>query len=290
MGKMHKRKYPNVQGDLKLTVEKVIEPSLNVESRKTWEETWGRAKESRQRVWGPHLHLIERLSKPKKGQILLEPGSGTGLTSLFLAKKHSMKAILLDYSKNVLLIARKNARDLKVGVNLILGDLKNIPLKDEVCDLVWNDGVNEHFEGPERQTVFNEMARLAKDGGKVIVLVPNQSNILYYVNRKILEATGRWDVGYERAFTPSELCVRMKRSGLRIVATAGDNPLFSLIQILNSIRGRTMSPAKGEGGTNLVSFIEKVEMVVTSKNLLNFYVGGRIAICGSTYPKRDNKA
>lgn len=271
-------------------MQKIDESSVNVESREIWEETWEGEKSTTQRVWNPHLHMLERLTNPKKGQTVLEPGSGTGLTSLMLGKKHSMRVVLLDYSRNALKIARRNARSLGVDADLILGDLRNMPLRNGIADIVWNDGVNEHFEGDERQLVFNEMGRLIKEGGKVVVLVPNGANILYTVNREVLEATGRWNVGFERAFTPLELYMRMRKSGLRIIAKAGDNPIFSLFQVINGLRGKTLGSKEDGGGASLVSFVEKVEMALCIDNpiisKLFFYVGGRIAICGSTFPRK----
>ncbi len=61
------------------------------------------------------------------------------------------------------------------NVRLVMGDGQNLPFENEVFDIVVCSEVLEHFERPERG--INEMARVIKPGGTVIITVPNALKI-----------------------------------------------------------------------------------------------------------------
>lgn len=144
-----------------------------------------------------------------EGGIILEPGAGSGRITLYLARKFSLMPILLDYSKESISLEQAFAAKLDVDAESVRGDVRRLPFRDDVFDIVWNEGVNEHFKGNERQRTFDEMTRVVKYDGVVTVFVPNAYSILYKVAQKVRELRGVWTV-FERPFSPPELVYRMQ--------------------------------------------------------------------------------
>lgn len=127
------------------------------------------------------VNLIEKINKlyftkifekglcPSDSSLILEPGCGSGLTSARLAKK-GHKVVVLDISENALKTARQNFVNLKLPFLGVKADICHMPFKNNIFDMVWNQGVIEHFNNPE--VVVREMFRLIKQDGKLILYVP----------------------------------------------------------------------------------------------------------------------
>ena len=85
-----------------------------------------------------------KIIKRKKDLNILELGCGSGLMSAYLAEKN--KITLLDLSENSLKIAKCNFNKKNVKGEFIRGDLLKMPFKNNTFDVVWNQGVLEHFK------------------------------------------------------------------------------------------------------------------------------------------------
>lgn len=164
--------------------------------RETWDDLWDKREVSDVKKlirYDACYHLLRRLVKLSQGKNsnILEIGCGSGIYTLALLKESQnysgYNATLVDFSPTALSLARKNAAKNGVDVNFVLADAFNLPFPDETFDIVWNGGVNEHFENQKRQSIFNEMARVCKLGRQVVVIVPNSLNIAYRLRKKVLE-------------------------------------------------------------------------------------------------------
>ncbi len=109
---------------------------------------------------------------PFKGSIM-EAGCGEGMISARLAKER-YTITLLDISEQALEAAKTNVdlvtQNKKVKVKYIQGDIFKLPFKDNTFDVVWNQGVLEHFSNPE--SAISQMYRVTKKSGHVAILVP----------------------------------------------------------------------------------------------------------------------
>jgi SAM-dependent methyltransferase len=180
-------------------------------------------------------HLLKQLigPMPTNGLNILEVGCGSGVNTLALLRKPQgdlpSLASLVDFSSTALTFARRNAERNGMHANYVLADAFKLPFPDGTFDIVHNAGVNEHFRGEMRQLIFNEMARVCKPGGQVIVIVPNAFNLSYRLWKKILEVQGRWDYGMEMPFSSFELRSKLKNAGLVPVKVSGEGTLASLL-------------------------------------------------------------
>lgn len=117
-----------------------------------------------------------------RGKTALEAGCGSGKFSLCLAS-YGYSVTSMDFVFPPL----KNIRSLSVKLKIsqekmktVRGDIERMPFKDGAYDLVFNEGVVEHWlDDKERVEVIREMARVAREGGYVVIYVPNGRHPFY---------------------------------------------------------------------------------------------------------------
>jgi len=136
----------------------------------------------------------------------LEVGAATARDSASLAKNGAV-AVALDYSHKAL----ARASEAGGGVMLVCGDAEALPFRDGVFDLVFHQGVMEHFRDPEPMT--RECTRVTAPGGVLLVDVP-QTLHPYTILKKALMALGIWFAGWETQYTVRRLRRFLERHGL----------------------------------------------------------------------------
>ena len=110
----------------------------------------------------PFYRLLKKMMPLDSRETLnvLEIGCGSGARTLALVKDFKsllINAVLIDSSLEAIAFAKKNAKRNKIKANFILADAFNLPLTSNF-DIVWNEGVNEHFWNENRQLIFQKMA------------------------------------------------------------------------------------------------------------------------------------
>ena len=124
---------------------------------------------------------------------------------------------LLDYSRESLRIIRVLAGD--EMVKMVLGDARNCPFNDGSFDMVFHQGLLEHFPSP--WPVLRENMRILKKDGLLIVDVP-QTFHGYTLMKHLLMCLGLWFGGWERQFTPASLVRAVRKMGFDPVRIYGD--------------------------------------------------------------------
>jgi len=118
--------------------------------------------------------LIEkgvRMLCPKPGETILEIGCGSGTALALLSKKHakSGSAIGLDLSHQMLLKSQKKSK-----ARLVQGDAAQLPLIGESFDGIFCSFTLELFPEKEIPRVLNEIQRMLKPGGRLVVVALTQ--------------------------------------------------------------------------------------------------------------------
>lgn len=152
-----------------------------------------------------------------EGMRVLEVGAGTGRDGILMARLGA-SVVSLDYSRQSLRLVRGQ---LSPGddVSLCLGDAFSLPFADGVFDLVFHQGLLEHFTDPGE--MLAEHARVLAEGGYILVDVPQRWHY-YTAIKHILIAAGRWFAGWETEFSPRELERLLERHSFEIVETYGE--------------------------------------------------------------------
>ncbi len=192
---------------------------MKSEDQKIWDGFW--AQKRAQAIYPPVTDIVKELMKfanPKNKKIL-ETGAGTGRDGIKFARLGA-DVCLLDYSKNSLELARRYLNEEKnASVNLVLADALNTPFDEETFDIVFHQGLLEHFNDPV--PLIRENHRILKKGGLLIVDVPQTFHI-YTIIKNVLMLGKMWFAGWERQFTINSLEKLLKTYGLEPLHFYGD--------------------------------------------------------------------
>ena len=177
---------------------------------------------------------------------ILDAGFGTGRFCFALAGNLLDSQIYgIDISSSLVTKATTVAKKINSeNVSFMSSDLINLPFPDETFDVVFNEGVIEHL--PDYEAAFAEMVRITKNGGKVIVGVPNWYCLPHTIRKKIKEMIGsEYEYGLEKSFRHSELKSMYLRYGLHDMVFGGYYSMQSIIRLQHFSRlGKILSLIK----------------------------------------------
>lgn len=184
-----------------------------------WESYWkGHARiEDTYSTGGRLAREIER-DGAVRGRRVMEVGAGSGRDLLELAACGAT-GVVLDYSPASLDIVRRLANARGLPVHLVRADALRMPFRDGAFDVVFHQGLLEHFRDP--MPLLRENARVLKRGGRVVVDVP-QTWHLYTVMKQTLMLANRWFAGWETQFSPGQLERLLAGTGLTVRRTYGE--------------------------------------------------------------------
>jgi SAM-dependent methyltransferase len=146
-----------------------------------------------------------------RGLLVMEVGAATARDSVELAGCGAV-CVALDYSMEALRLAREAASRADIPLLTVCGDALALPLRDGSLDLVFHQGVLEHFGDPA--PLLLENARVLKTGGTLLVDVP-QTLHPYTLVKKAFMLLDAWFAGWETQFTRASLERLLISAGLR---------------------------------------------------------------------------
>ena len=149
---------------------------------------------------------------------VLEVGGGSGRDSAGIAAAGG-KVTVVDYADQALKTTREVLRRQNLPGNLIRADGFHLPFPDNSFDIVFHQGVLEHFEDP--LPFFRENVRVLRPGGLLLIDVPQRWHI-YTVIKKILIALNAWFAGWETEFSIRDLTGLYEAEGLEVIHRYGD--------------------------------------------------------------------
>ncbi len=202
----------------------------------------------------PLLKLLERLLPETRAARTLEVGCGTALDSCLLAAgRPALGAYVCDLSEKAIRVARENADQLGVSLRAFAGDLTALPFLDGEFDLVFSQGVLEHFRDPA--PAMREQVRVLRPGGALVVDVPQKFNV-YTLRKHQAMREGNWPWGWETEYSAAELRRWAPHYGLKVTGAVGYqhgrlmdrllvHPHRTLHKLLTPRNGKAASAANG---------------------------------------------
>jgi len=178
-----------------------------------WEKFW-KEKDEIEQVYSNDDRIYLNLTQiiEIKNKKILEVGAGSGRDSFQLAQDNAT-VYVLDYSPQALRIVKNLNEQNEVSVSLIQGDAFQIPIPDDTLDIVFHQGLMEHFKDP--LPLLKEHFRVLKPGGLLLVDVPQRYHV-YTVIKHILIFFNKWFAGWETQFSIGQLNNLMKKSGFAV--------------------------------------------------------------------------
>lgn len=167
-------------------------------------------------------------------RLFFEAGCGTGRFCIKIAEERKDSHVIgMDLSDVALKLALKGKelRSLN-NVHFLRGDIFKMPVRDDLFDVVFNEGVIEHFHDFEK--TIDEMIRITRPEGKIIIAVPNWYCFPHTIYKKIVG--DKYLYGYEKSFKHNELISIFKDKGLSEIEVTGFNPTHSIKRLSRLFR------------------------------------------------------
>jgi arsenite methyltransferase len=110
------------------------------------------------------------MAEVKKGETVLDLGSGAGFDALLAAKEvgKTGRVIGIDMTPEMVEKAKRNAIDHKVlNVEFRLGEIEDLPVESDTIDAVISNCVINL--SPDKESVYGEIFRVLKPGGRIVI-------------------------------------------------------------------------------------------------------------------------
>lgn len=155
---------------------------------------------------------------PKEARVL-EVGFGSGRMLTRIAKELDCKCIGVDVEDGAFSSLSFFSRQHGVEVGVIKGSGFSLPFKDNSFDVVYSEGVIEHFPIGESEEMVREHIRACRRDSLVIISVPNKFAFFHSLTKLLL---GKRFLFYpEHSLSTFQLSRLMARAGLTTIARDG---------------------------------------------------------------------
>jgi len=166
----------------------------------------------------PYAYSTFRKHIPKDS-LVLEVGFGSGRILTKIARELNCRCVGVDIPDHAFPTIAFFCQQEGVHVEALKGDGFALPFKDNSFEVVYSEGVIEHFPIERSVQMLKEHARVCKLGGIVIVSVPNKFALFHSLTKRLL---GTHFLFYpEASYSNSQLSKLMKQVGLNCAARDG---------------------------------------------------------------------
>ncbi len=178
------------------------------------------------RHWSIFRTELEALAGRWQGGSLLNLGCAHGPD--FLPFREGFILYGLDFSLEMLKLARKYARKHRFEVSLVLGDVAHLPFAEASFDHVIAVATYHHLSTPEaRLSALQELGRVLRPGGEAFITVWNRWQRRFWFHPKAVivpwRKGGRSLGRYYYLFSSAEIARLVERAGLELVAASAES-------------------------------------------------------------------
>jgi ubiquinone/menaquinone biosynthesis C-methylase UbiE len=162
---------------------------------------------------------IVELAEPRRDDLVVDLGAGTGLLALALAPR-VRRLVAVDISERMLdRLDDAAAVDDVHNVEPLVADLRRLPLEDEVATLVVSNYAFHHLDDAGKELALAEVRRILRPGGRLVICDMMFSLSLGARDRRLVREKV---VGLLKRGPAGVL--RILRNGLRVLAGRWEQP------------------------------------------------------------------
>jgi SAM-dependent methyltransferase len=208
-------------------------PALNFGFRGHWQRLLDDPEFDRKMILaeveqGPFVRLLDSCL-PDGACRVLEVGAGSATASRCLAAHRTGIFYALDIVAESMQVAhRAMERTGRSPVQFVVGDVLQAPFPENSFDLVFSQGLIEHFQDPNQ--IIEAHARLVKPGGWLVIRVPQEYNLFTLYKRWRMHR-GNWPPGWETEYSPADLAALGCRYGLPFSHADGYGSFFQMVVV-----------------------------------------------------------
>jgi len=185
-----------------------------------WDAFWGRdaARKFSQPSWSKRR--LMRLLAPfaNSGKKVLDAGCGSGFFSAFFCSR-GMKCVSLDYSDAALQMAREVTGGRSEIFKKDLIALKDAREINGPFDLIFTDGLLEHFERKDQNKIVQNLRNALSERGILVTVVPNRWSPWEIIRPLFMPGIE------ETPFVLKDLVALHERNGLCVFQSGGLNTI-----------------------------------------------------------------
>jgi len=203
------------------------------------------------------LSLMDHTSR----RSVLEVGAGRGIDSINLSSS-GLDVTCLDITCESLDLIGQYEDHFSATTRKVQGDAFSLPFANEAFDLVFSQGLIEHFTEEEREQLIDEQKRVLGDDGYLIIDVPNRYAFYYTWKKRKAQKRRDWQFGWETEFSLKEVLEMGKDHGLSYVrwySRQYDFP-FNVVRRLHSNRVYSIPSKLGEFYEAIWRYIDKIPL------------------------------
>jgi 2-polyprenyl-3-methyl-5-hydroxy-6-metoxy-1,4-benzoquinol methylase len=171
-----------------------------------------------------HYEIVEEAIGNLSGKKIVDVGSGTGITSAYLASRGA-KLYLVDISQTALDFGKKYFRSKGLTVKCYKENAFRMNFPANSFDAAWNGGVIEHFNDEEKIEMMKKMWKIIKPGGVLLITAPNARDIPFMTAKQILILRKKWAFGIEDDLTVKRFRGLAKKAGIKNYSVFTYNPI-----------------------------------------------------------------
>ncbi len=213
-----------------------------------------------------------------RGATVLEVGCGSGRILTSIVREKGCRCVGVDVTDGAFDSLSYFSRQQGVTADAVKGDGFSLPFRDGCFDVVYSEGVIEHFPIERSAKMVREHVRVCRPGGLVIVSVPNKFALVHSLTKRLLGP--RFLFAPEASLSTFELARLMRMAGLVTVARDGFAFGCQFYMFQTFFLDQTSRPMLKKVGSSLLSLFKKTGLYHFANPRLNSLIGFQTLVAG----------
>lgn len=212
------------------------------------------------------------------GSLALEVGFGSGRLITRVARELQCRCVGVDPEESAFASLSFFSGQQNVQPEPLRGSGFHLPFKDNCFDVVYSEGVIEHFPVAQSQAMVDEHARVCRGDGLVVISVPNRFAVIHSLTKLLL---GERFLFYpEASMSCFELSRLMSRAGLVPIKRDGFAFGCQLYLFTELFLAQAASPGIKEFGLRLLTLLRRSGLYHFNSAGLNSLIGFQTLVVG----------